>query len=255
MNIDLPARPEPSRGLAPLLLALAGICLLSVLYFAVLGALALGADALVNGWSNVYDLLVGARDAARKGEQRTLEMTGIALGCVIYLAAIAAMLTMARLSRGALWREPIAWHGFRTSRFYWALVAFGVAWGLAASAVVEYLLPAAREWFTLPRAPVAVISSFLLVVVLAPIAEELFFRGWIYTGLRQRFGFGLTLGLTSFLFAIGHWEKTHLYAAAVLPVGLALGWVRERTGSTRATALFHGLYNMTGWLLTYLAIH
>ena len=76
----------------------------------------------------------------------------------------------------------------------------------------------------------------------------------IYTGLRPRLGFAWTLGITSALFALGHWEKTHLYAAAVLPVGLALGWVREKTGSTRATALFHALYNLTGWLLTYLAI-
>jgi membrane protease YdiL (CAAX protease family) len=254
MDVDLPARPAPATGLGGLLLILLGICLLGALYFALLGALALGVDALFNGWADVGNLLVSARDAARKGEQRTLEMTGIALGCVIYVAAIAAMLTMAWLLRRRDWRDPIAWHGFRTSRFFWAVVAFGVGWGLAASAVVEYLLPAAREWFTLPKAPVAVISSFLLVVVLAPLAEEIFFRGWIFTGLRQRFGFATALGVTSLLFVVGHWEKTHLYAAAVLPVGFALGWVRERTGSARATTMFHGIYNMTGWLLTYLAI-
>ena len=254
MTIDLTERPAKPIGLASLLLSVVGIFLLCALYVALLGGLAVLVEGLVHGWTDVWSLLASAHDAALKGEQRSLEMTGILLGCVIYLAAIGALLTAAWLRNRPDWREPVAWLAFRSSRSYWLLVAVGIAWGLAASAVVEHLLPAARDWFTLPSAPVAVISSFLLIVVLAPLAEELFFRGWLYTGLRPRLGFAWTLGITSALFALGHWEKTHLYAAAVLPVGLALGWVREKTGSTRATALFHALYNLTGWLLTYLAI-
>jgi membrane protease YdiL (CAAX protease family) len=253
--MDAGLNTRPARvGVPGLLMSFAGIILLALLFFALLGGLALGIDALLHGREHVFDLLVTARDAARKGEQRTLETTGIALGSLIYVAAIAAMLVVARLRRGLHWREPIAWNAFRTSRSYWVLVLLGIAWGLGASVLVEYLHPAARDWFSLPKAPVAVISSFLLVVVLAPVAEELFFRGWLYTGLRQSFGFPLALGVSAILFALAHWERTHLYAAAILPVGFALGYAREMTGSTRASALFHGLYNLTGWVLTYLAI-
>lgn len=246
--------PPTRKGVPGLLMSFAGIILLGLLFFALLLGLALGFEALLNGRAHVFDLLVAARDAARKGEQRRLEMTGIALGCLIYLAAISAMLAVARLRYGRHWREPIAWMPFRTFRGYWILVALGIAWGLGAGVVVGYLHPAARDWFTLPKAPISVVSSFLLVVVLAPVAEEMLFRGWLYTGLRQSFGFLPALVTTAILFALAHWEKTHLYAAAVLPIGFALGYVREKTGSTRASALFHALYNLSGWLLTFLAV-
>jgi uncharacterized protein len=253
MDADVPSQPAPAT-VPGLLLSLMSIIVLGLLFFALLGGLSLGLDALLNGRDHVYDLLVSARDGARQGEQRTLEMTGIALGSLIYVAAIFAMVVAARLRVGRDWRAPVAWLPFRTSRLYWVLVVIGVAWGLGASALVEYLHPAARDWFSLPREPVAVVSSFVLIVVLAPVAEELFFRGWLYTALRQRFGFPMALGVTAILFALAHWERTHLYAAAVLPVGFMLGYVRERAGSTRASALFHALYNMTGWILTYLSV-
>ena len=90
------------------------------------------------------------------------------------------------------------------------------------------------------------------MVILAPLSEELLFRGWLYTALRWRFGFSAAFWATSLLFAVAHWDSTHLYALAILPIGLVLGYVRERTGSTKATTLFHMIYNSSGFALTFL---
>ena len=58
--------------------------------------------------------------------------------------------------------------------------------------------------------------------------------------------------ISALLFALAHYERTHLYALAVLPVGLILGAARERAGTFWATASLHALYNFSGWLLTAL---
>ena len=92
--------------------------------------------------------------------------------------------------------------------------------------------------------PVEVVAlTVLLAVVMAPLAEELFFRGWLYTSLRARFSFVTALTVTSVLFGLAHFEKTGIYALAVMPVGFVLGFVRERTGSVVATIAIHAIYN------------
>ena len=92
-----------------------------------------------------------------------------------------------------------------------------------------------------------------LAVLIAPVTEELLFRGWIYTGLRFHWGLWPALLTTSALFACAHYENTHLYALAVFPIGLALGVIRERTGSVKASILFHALNNFVAFGLMMLS--
>jgi membrane protease YdiL (CAAX protease family) len=108
------------------------------------------------------------------------------------------------------------------------------------------------------RVPLAGPTDTLLLALLAtnyilfaPIAEELLFRGWIYTGLRRGLGFGATLLATSLLFAAIHWEPRHM--ALVLPLAFALGFIRERTGSIKPTIALHAGYNLVIVTITLLA--
>jgi membrane protease YdiL (CAAX protease family) len=50
---------------------------------------------------------------------------------------------------------------------------------------------------------------------------------------------------TAALFAFLHYEKTHLYALAIFPLGLALGLMREWSGSIKPTIAFHAVYNFS----------
>ena len=87
---------------------------------------------------------------------------------------------------------------------------------------------------------------FLAVVVLGPIVEELMYRGLGY-GLLERFGTWTAIGGTAVLFGLAHGSL------ALLPVfvvtGLALGWLRSRTGSIYPGVLVHGVYNGVVMLL------
>ena len=82
----------------------------------------------------------------------------------------------------------------------------------------------------------------LMVVVGAPIAEELAFRGLFYAALRRRgVGTVLAVGSTAVAFALFHLEPTRI--GVLLGVGVVLGIVRWRTDSLGAAMVAHGVVN------------
>ena len=108
--------------------------------------------------------------------------------------------------------------------------------------------------FALPeRAAGAVDASIFLPCLLAsgllaPICEELFFRGYLM-GVFARFGRGRAVWCTALLFALAHGVDT-----AFLPrvlIGALLGDAMTRTGSILAPMLLHGCYNIAIILINF----
>lgn len=92
-----------------------------------------------------------------------------------------------------------------------------------------------------------------MIMVGAPIVEELFFRGLFFGALRKR-GVSalLTIVITGVVFALFHFEPVRFFV--LLPTGLLLGWVRWRTGSTGASMVAHGLVNAPGAVVLLLGV-
>ena len=93
----------------------------------------------------------------------------------------------------------------------------------------------------------------LMVMVGAPIVEELFFRGLFFSALRKR-GVSalLTIVITGVVFAGFHFEPTRFFV--LLPTGLILGWVRWHTGSTGSAMVAHGLVNAPGAIVLLVGV-
>jgi sodium transport system permease protein len=81
----------------------------------------------------------------------------------------------------------------------------------------------------------------LVLVLLAPACEELAFRGFILTGLRQRFHPWTAILLSSLLFAVSHLNVFQFVPTFIL--GVILGLVATRSRSVLPGMLFHLLYN------------
>lgn len=98
-----------------------------------------------------------------------------------------------------------------------------------------------------------VIVFGLLILVGAPIVEEVFFRGYAFGALRKR---GLnpawTIIISAVVFAGFHLEP--LRFLILLPTGIILGLVRWRTGSTGAAIVAHAVVNAPGAVLLLLGI-
>ena len=95
--------------------------------------------------------------------------------------------------------------------------------------------------------PIFVLQVFLSFVVVAPLVEELVFRGVLLRGLRARYGTAVAVFLSSLLFALVHIQPGAIIYAGI--GGLILGLVSVWTGSTVASFALHASINATGVLL------
>lgn len=79
------------------------------------------------------------------------------------------------------------------------------------------------------------------LVLIGPVAEELFFRGYMYRFVRQELGVASSIVLTSVLFAAIH---TNLSGVPVyMAIGALLAYVYQRTGTLLAPIVAHVLLN------------
>ena len=89
------------------------------------------------------------------------------------------------------------------------------------------------------------IAAGVLIVIAAPFAEEIFFRGFIFGGLRRRFSFLAAAVLSGLIFGLFHF--TGLSSIGVVPqlalLGFALAWLYEKTGSIYPPIAVHALNN------------
>jgi len=177
---------------------------------------------------------------------------------LLYSAAVLAILTLARWKGGSLWRDLIGWHPWtllKAGRTYWTIGAVTLIYSLIANGLLAHFYPASKQWFVVPKEdPFTAAMLFILAAVFAPIAEELLFRGWIYTSLRAQFGFLAALLVSALTFALAHNEQTHLYALAVFPIGIGLGLMREKSRSVKAGIAFHAIFNSIAFALAALEI-
>jgi membrane protease YdiL (CAAX protease family) len=82
----------------------------------------------------------------------------------------------------------------------------------------------------------------ILAVVLAPFAEEIFFRGFLFTGIGNRYGYGWGAVFSALIFAIAHLMQPGAFLPIFL-LGLLLAWLYKKTGSIWACIITHSVYN------------
>lgn len=83
--------------------------------------------------------------------------------------------------------------------------------------------------------------TLLIIAVAAPVAEELFFRGYAQTRLVARYGRRTGMLVATALFALFHFDPMH--SAVAFAIGAVLAWTTERTGSIRASIVAHAVNN------------
>jgi len=102
--------------------------------------------------------------------------------------------------------------------------------------IEDTLTPTGLDW------PGAILSEAFIAVVLAPIGEEILFRGFLYGGLSRKMNAFAAMAISSLVFAVSHqYSLTGL--VFVFIYGLVFCWLYKRTGSLWPGILAHGLYN------------
>jgi membrane protease YdiL (CAAX protease family) len=98
---------------------------------------------------------------------------------------------------------------------------------------------------------VMLVAQGILVVGMAPVAEELFFRGFLFGGLRGRLTFWPAALISGVFFGAIHLLGGSLIAVVLLSVfGVLLAWLYERTGSLGPPILMHAIQNAIAFTIT-----
>lgn len=112
---------------------------------------------------------------------------------------------------------------------------------------VSPLLPPDTASEALDSAGGNIVITVILVGLIGPFAEEVFFRGFMLSGLVKRFGTAKALLISSIVFGVFHIDPGAIVPTFVL--GLALGWVYLKIGSIWPAIFGHGLHNTIAVLI------
>lgn len=91
--------------------------------------------------------------------------------------------------------------------------------------------------------------AFITLVVMAPIAEEFLFRGWLYAKLRAHMKALPAILIVSLLFAIAHGQINVGIAVFIMSVAMCIQ--RELTGTVYSGIIVHMLKNGFAFFILY----
>jgi membrane protease YdiL (CAAX protease family) len=92
--------------------------------------------------------------------------------------------------------------------------------------------------------------STLFAAIFGPIAEEIFFRGFMYGAVKKSFGVFWGMVVTASVFAILHAHAVGFFPIMVL--GLLLAYLYEKTGSLVPSMAVHIMHNVGMVVLVFL---
>jgi membrane protease YdiL (CAAX protease family) len=181
------------------------------------------------------------------GEIARVPLVSVAGQSLAYLLILAYMYVLVTRER----RRPdflaaIHWNWPSNIAVY---VFAGFALSLALQAVAHFLpIPKELPIDSFFRTPAEAWALSILSVTLAPLMEELFFRGFLYPVLARRLGLSTAVFVTALGFALLHGAQLMFSWGPVLViflVGIVLTIVRAKTNSVAAGVLIHMAYNGT----------
>jgi len=151
--------------------------------------------------------------------------------------------------------------GLRRTRFWptvgWAavgLVSFYIVVALYTAIVQPDAEQTVAEDLGADQGTLGMIAAGFMVICVAPVAEEFFFRGFFYRALRSRYSVLGAALIDGILFGFIHWDFSTADGLLIIPPLAALGimfcLVYERTGSLYPVIALHAFNNAIAFAVT-----
>jgi len=189
------------------------------------------------------DLVLGLAAAAILGPDMPV-WTMVSLSTLIWIPVLLIIGAMARQREaGRLrWGTTAGWSKPLVAGIGVAAIVQSVLLSFLAGDVTTPLQEAMRTHVDL-------VAVAVFALLIAPLVEELFFRGYLYGALENAFGRTLAVIVVGLVFGMFHGVQyagapTALLAVTVM--GLATTWVRAITGGLWPCIVLHLLYNLVG---------
>ncbi|MBI4220893.1 MAG: CPBP family intramembrane metalloprotease [Chloroflexi bacterium] len=176
----------------------------------------------------------------------------ISIGFELFFALVAAWYAVVR-RRGSLsdlgFVRPTGKHPYLVAAVGWVLgLAATFAWvAIAREMGWEEFVPR-DEPKKLLESGVSLWLALFVVAAVAPFAEEIFFRGFAFSGLRRDLGMVVAVVASAALFALFHVNPAVFVPTFIF--GIVLAWVYIQTGSIWPAMFAHALNNAVALVVT-----
>jgi len=234
-----PEHPERPEGVAPRWPA----------WFAGIGFLVALIATLV-----VVGIVAAATGATTDDENATFTVVATFLQGLIFIGTAVLFASFAgkpRPEHFGLRRTPfwptVGWAALGLASFYALAAVYTAVVQPDAEQTVAQDLGAEQGTF-------GMIAAGFMIVCVAPVAEEFFFRGFFYRALRSRYSVLVAALIDGLLFGAIHWDFSSADGLLIVPPLAALGFmfclVYERTGSLYPVIALHSLNNAIAYAVT-----
>ena len=213
-------------------------------------------------------LFLGLMAMGRSGRPE-ITVLQMVIAAISFQASGLVLIALMLREHGASWEEAFGFHHHWPRALAMGLLAamlfLPIGWGLQyfCAQALDFLhahwpglglQPELQQSVQTLKVAQSILDRFALAgvtILLAPLAEEMLFRGILYPWIKQ-LGFPrLALWITSLVFA-----GMHQNAISFLPLLLLaflLVWLYERTANLLAPIVAHALFNALNFLALYLA--
>ncbi len=189
-----------------------------------------------------YAAYFGSSSSARSDRDVLYKYSTAVNGAIIYALLLAIAIA---ISVGADWRRLFALVRPRSLRGAAGRAVLILIAVYVLSAILDPFLHPGKEQGLTPTHwesshAAAYAANFFVVAVVAPVAEELIFRGLGYS-LLERYGKWLAILVVGLAFGLAHGLVDALPLLAAFGCGLA--WLRSQTGSVYPGMVLHAAFN------------
>ena len=168
-----------------------------------------------------------------------------------FFIAVPLMLLIIKLKRGTHLKDYFGFYS-ASGRDYLKWIGIMAVCVIAMGLIGEAIQEKSADAFTTGVFKTAsnVPMLFVAVALLAPLFEELFFRGFLYKGLSEgKLGPVGAIVLTSLMWAVIHVQYDWFPILMIFMMGIVLGYARYKTGSIWVPIVLHALNNFASLLL------
>jgi membrane protease YdiL (CAAX protease family) len=253
VNSELPVPPAEKRVWGPWATAGFGVVILVVLFLVMVFIMVILAVGVALYQMDTTFTIEGFTDSIYSYMGLFVSISGI----VAYAAGTGLTLTFIKARGGAGIAEYLGLRriGWKVPLVLILITAVLVILEVLISKVVQVTEADSKIMVDIYNTAVWPVLLWTLVVIFAPIFEEVLFRGFLFEGfIRSRLGLIGTIFLTSLI-----WTGLHagygLYSlGTIFVIGIVMGIIRYKTGSLWSTMLLHALYNGVGMTLIALNV-
>jgi uncharacterized protein len=190
----------------------------------------------------------------------TLTTDGLALSVSIIVSAVAGLVLVFAFIKARKGLTFAQYLSLKPISLKTVLMSIGIpiALTIVIGVLSSYFLPPQQDDFMTEAYKNSIYPAlfWIAVVVFGPAFEEIFFRGFVFIGLKEsRIGAAGAVILTSLAWAVLHIQYEWTGIVSIFVLGIVMGVVRLKTGSLWSTLIMHMTWNLLATVAIVLSIN